>query len=266
MSTVIRSTISVKQNLAQGCENHHANIQRGQFVFIKKTPAHEDMGYDCYAANLSDVNSYIRMRASQRATRQNILNMNQAMSQGGFTAFINDENFFEEDVIAWIPWGVSMTDVIRDPNQGFDGTHKGGLERRLIVVAYLGKECLSPYDISLVGQANANCRLYLEIHWKPIQLNLSGTVVTLYVPQFQIVPHTPCQPIPNKAPLTSNYMYFILRWELGDVFFNTNTALKPIRQRVANMHSGTSQTLVEVNLECPRFSFFSTVPTPMSIV
>jgi hypothetical protein len=86
----------------------------------------------------------------------------------------------------------------------------------------------------------------------------------MMVPEFRIMAHLPCYPVPSDTTLQSKLSYSILRWELGTVFYNTNTMMRPIRQKVANMPNGVlhSQTLVEVNLECPRFSFFTSVPLP----
>lgn len=259
---MVRSTITVRQDPKKYCQHHHASIQENQFVFIKKTDATEELGYDTYAASLADVNVYIKKTLADLVTAGDCLPL------GTTDAFFSNQDLLAEHVGCWIPWGPCMTQVVKQPNQGFNRMHTSGPSRRDLVIGYIGKGMLSAWDIHEATTAHTGSQLFIELHWAPVPVSNLGVFTTLYVPEFRIVAYPATQKIVSKAYLGSEHIFPVLRWNCGVVFHNTNTERRPLRQLTAQLPNMAlqSRTLVEVNFNVSRFSFFTSVPLPFSVL
>lgn len=271
----LKSKITVTKNVAdERARLHHMHIQQHQIVFVKKTDS-ADLLYNTHAANLEDVNLYIRDYLIQKQATVAELD---DIRDRSYCVRNDSDGMITRTVLCWRPWGVNMSDVLRTEGSGFNSQHFGGPTTRDLVCEFAGKQNVQGNDIINVRELTSGAVLYIEIHWVPFVApkwvgDIKNGCKYIFVPQFQLRGYNinqiapSIQSYPHFADLDGEYklMYDVLRWEFGQVFFNYN--YKNYRERQVVAYTPTNPFHNQASVECilhnPLFCFFSEVPQPM---
>ena len=251
-------TVNAKGGPTESSRNHHNNILAGQLVFIRKDIT--GIGPNTWAANLKDVNNYI----VEEITANILSSPSPALANVNGKYFFADDVALKKIVLSWSPWGNNLTETLRGSGPFGSGVILSIQPVRQLRVNFSGRAVIDANDIYNVSQAYSGSTLFVELHWKPVDILTATGSKTVYMPEFRVMAMMD-NDYSRSASIDANTHYHVLRWAYGHVVFNKNcrvAQLGPHRLPASILASSLSVTPVEVNLHLSIYSLFSDVPIP----